>query len=631
MDYQSVIGALAAHYWGEQNHALSTPGKELRFGAKGSKSVDLAKATWFDHEADKGGGAADLVKFMEPGMSVADRLEQFGLPKQADKPRRETVWDYVDEQGEIRYQVVRIDQGGQKTYRQRQVTANGTVWNMAGVIPLPYRLPEIVASTLPIFICEGEKAADAIANLGLVATTNHGGAGKWAPALNDHFRGRHVVILPDNDAPGERHARTVADALTGTARTIRILRLPDLPPKGDAVDWTVMGGDKEGLQRLVMQTKAYDPLGAEPLPEPTLAPGPASTGTKIDLIAWDAVQDIPVRWLVEGLIPTQGFCALYGKPGSYKSFVALYLAAMIATGAQAFGRPTEAGDIVYLMGEGGSGLKSRRDALIKHYGLSPGVRVHFIRAQLNLRSTDADGTAMIQAIQAQGLRPVLLIIDTLAKAFGAGNENASEDMGAFILQCGRIQDELQTAVLIVHHSGKDEARGQRGHSSLLGACDAELEVVKVSAEDSPERVGQLTVTKQKDGEDGVKIGYKMQTVALGAIDLDIKSLVVEPMLDDEMAARQGRGGKARRLSPQQQLVADALRRAMEDGAERVTSNHIPAAAQCVKLSLWRSYFFQMLGEENPDKRSKAFQRGRDALLSQRTVSIWGEYVWITEG
>jgi len=625
MDYQSVIGALAAHYWGEQNHALSTPGVEIRFGRNGSKSVDLAAATWFDHEADKGGGAADLVKYMEPSASIADRLEQFGLPKQAGKPRRETVWDYLDGQGEIRYQVVRYDQGGQKTYRQRQIGADKQpVWNMAGVIPLPYRLPEIVNSTLPVFICEGEKAADAVAALGLVATTNHGGAGKWAPALNDHFRGRHVVILPDNDEPGERHARTVADALTGTARTIRIVRLPDLPPKGDAVDWAVLGGDKEGLQRLVMQTKAYDPLNSEPLPA-LPAPGPASapTSTKIDLIPWDAVQDIPVRWLVEGLIPAQGFAALYGKPGSYKSFVALYMAAMIATGAQAFGRTTEAGDIVYLMGEGGSGLKPRRDALIRHYGLSPGVRVHFIRAQLNLRSTDADGTAMIQAIQAQGLRPALLIIDTLAKAFGAGNENASEDMGAFILQCGRIQEELSTAVLIVHHSGKDEARGQRGHSSLLGACDAELEVVKISAEDSPERVGQLTVTKQKDGEDGLKVGYKMQTVALGAIDLDIKSLVVEPMLDEEMAAR-----KMRPKAPtgNQKALLEALEIALNEAGQSVGLEQIPRAARCVRLAMWRQYFHQTSPQEDDTKR-KTWNRASQQLRDAGLVKVWGEWVW----
>lgn len=371
MDYKPVLIALAAHYWGEPNQALSTPGKELRFGAKGSKSVDLAKATWFDHEADQGGGAADLVKFMEPGMSVADRLEQFGLPKQADKPRRETVWDYVDQDGEVRYQVVRYDQAGQKTYRQRQIGPNGqAVWNMAGVIPLPYRLPELLASTNPIFICEGEKAADAVAALGLLATTNHGGAGKWAPALNDHFRGRHVVILPDNDEAGERHARTVADALTGTARTIRILRLPDLPPKGDAVDWAVLGGDKEALQRLVLQTKAYDPLNSEPLPASADAP-PALDATPF---AWIEPAQIPMRRFIYGAHYIRKFVSLDVAPGGVgKSSLVIVEALAIASGRPILGAPVhERGRVWYFNGEDPLDEITRRVvAAMTHHRISP--------------------------------------------------------------------------------------------------------------------------------------------------------------------------------------------------------------------------------------------------------------------
>lgn len=628
MDYQQVLIALAAHYWGEQNHALSTPGKELRFGAKGSKSVDLGKATWFDHEADQGGGAADLVKFMEPGQSVADRLEQFGLPKQADKPRRETVWDYVDEQGEIRYQVVRYDQAGQKTYRQRQISSAGPVWNMAGVIPLPYRLPEILASALPVFICEGEKAADAVAALGLLATTNHGGAGKWSPALNDWFRGRHVVILPDNDEAGERHARAVADALTGTARTIRILRLPDLPPKGDAVDWTVMGGDRDTLTSLVMQTKAYDPLGAEPLPA-LPAPGPASSvasqAVKIELVHFDALVETKVRWLVDGLVPAQSFVALYGKPGSYKSFVALYLATMIATGREAFGRATEPADVIYVAGEGGAGLKARRDAIAKHYDLEPGTRIHFIKAQLNLRSTDADRDALIRAIEEAGLKPGLVIIDTLARAFGNGNENSSEDMGAFINHVGTLQAHLATAVMIVHHSGKDEAKGQRGHSSLLGAVDAELEVVKISDDDSPERVGEMRLTKQKDGEDGVKISYRMETVELSALSIDAErtSLAVVPA---EAGAARPRKAK---LSAGVAAVLDALQKAIDEGGQKANLPQIPVGAMVVKVNAWRLTYYAMSAQE-ADTKQKAFKRALDTLTHNRTIGVWADWCWISE-
>jgi hypothetical protein len=139
--YSEVIARVATHYWGAPNSSLSRS-TELRFGSHGSKSVDLDKATWFDHEANLGGGVADLVKREEPGASVVDRLEEFGLPKNEKPFRRETVWDYVDEAGEIRYQVVRIDDVAGKTYRQRRIDPNGKpVWSMHGVTTLPHDSP----------------------------------------------------------------------------------------------------------------------------------------------------------------------------------------------------------------------------------------------------------------------------------------------------------------------------------------------------------------------------------------------------------------------------------------------------------------------------------------------------------
>jgi hypothetical protein len=629
--YRQIIGTVARHYWGEPNRKLST-GKELRFGSHGSKSVDLESGTWFDHEAGAGGGVADLVAREEPGAPVVERLAAFGLPKRDE--RRETAWDYVDQDGELRYQVIRIDHNGEKAYRQRRIEDGRAVWGMLGVTALPYRLPEILASTAPIFICEGEKAADAVAALGLIATTNHGGAGKWQPTLNEHFLGRQVIILPDNDAPGRKHARIVADTLTGTARSIRILELPGLPAKGDVVEWLARGGDREQLTALAKSAPVYDPASApaiepDPQPEGELFLPPQITqppARHVQLVAWDDVVDTPVRWLVDGLLPAGGFAALYGKPGSYKSFVALYMAAMIGTGRDAFGRATEAGDVVYLMGEGGAGLKARRDALMRHHEIPPGVHVHFIRAQLNLRSTDVDATALIHAVQAAGLQPKLLVIDTLARAFGAGNENASEDMGAFILQCGRIQEELGTAVLIVHHSGKDEARGQRGHSSLLGACDAELEVIKLSADESPDRVGQLTVTKQKDGEDGFKIAYRMVDVAL-TVTGERRSLAVEPIDGDELEGM--RSGRKKPLSNQQRLVLMALEKAVNEAGQPASSPHIPSDAAVVSVSLWRQTFYTMSDGE-AEAKQKAFRRAIEALTASRTCGVWADYAWITD-
>jgi hypothetical protein len=629
--YKEIIADVATHYFGQPNHALSTPGKELRFGTHGSKSVDLIKGTWFDHEQSIGGGAADLIKHMEPDAQVVDRLEQFGLPKADKIERRETVFDYTDQDGVVRYQVIRIDDRTGKTYRQRRIdeTTGQPAWGMAGVTALPYRLHELAASTQPVFICEGEKAADAVAKLGLIATTNHGGATKWWPSLTDWFRGRQVIILPDNDEPGEKHARTVADSLTGTAKSIRILRLPGLPKKGDVVDWLVCGGSRDQLTDLVKQTPLYDPLEAEPL-EPITSSGDvvtqsAATQKKFELVRWGEVEEVKVKWLITDILPAQSFSVCFGRPGSYKSFLCMYLSAMIATGGEAFGKQVEQGSVVYVMGEGGAGLKPRLDALAKHYGMT-NPPIYFLRSQLNLRSTQDDAIGLMAAINDAGIKPALVVIDTLSRSFGGGNENASEDMSAFINNVGMIQAELRTAVLVVHHSGKSELAGARGHSSLLGAVDAEFELSKDTSDDRDEiRQGKMHVSKMKDGEDNIDFFYRLDEVELSTLGIGKSSLVVIPT--DAPTDGEARQRKAKPLTAQQQLASEALDKVMSDGTERVTSNHIPASAQCVKVSTWRNYFFQMLGEEDKDKRSKAFQRGRDAMLKQRSIHIWGDYVW----
>lgn len=622
-EYKQHIVEVASHYWGQPNHALSKTGKEIRFGSHGSKSVDLVKGTWFDHEQNIGGGVADLIRVYEPSINVADRMASFGMPK-ADAPQRtERVWDYVDRDGEIRYQVVRIDDRTGKTYRQRHVDQDGEIhWGMQGVTALPYNLPAIVGSTKPIFIVEGEKCADALISRGLIATTNHGGAGKWWPPLVEYFRARNVIIVPDNDAPGEKHARIVADALTGTAKSIRILRLPGLKAKGDVADWIEHGGTVDKLTSLAKAAPIYDPLAVETFTVQQNEPIDPAQRPRVELIPFDGLVETKIRWLVEGLVPAQSFVALYGKPGSYKSFVALYLATMIATGQNAFDRATDQGDVIYLAGEGGAGLKQRRDAIAKQYSLEPGTRIHFIKAQLNLRSTDADLEALIAAIQDASLKPSLIIIDTLARAFGGGNENSSEDMGAFIGHIGQLQAKLNTAVMIVHHSGKDEAKGQRGHSSLLGAVDAELEVVKVSDEDSPDRIGQLTITKQKDGEDGIKIGYRMETIQLSDINPDRTSLAVVPA-DIEPKQRKAR------LSPGTKAVLDALQKAIDEGGQKGNLPQIPVGQMVVKVGAWRATYYAMSGQ-NDETKQKAFKRALDTLTHSRTIGVWSDWCWITE-
>jgi len=165
-------------------------------------------------------------------------------------------YNYRDETGALRYQVCRTEPKG---FLQRRPNGSPENWinNLTGIDALPYRLPDLLNDpAATVLIPEGEKDCDALAALGFIATTNHGGAGKWRPEISHWLAGRNVVILPDNDEPGRAHARDVAAKLAGNAETIRTIDLPGLPPKGDISDWIDAGGAAEQLDAILRDLNA---------------------------------------------------------------------------------------------------------------------------------------------------------------------------------------------------------------------------------------------------------------------------------------------------------------------------------------------------------------------------------------
>ena len=292
------------------------------------------------------------------------------------------------------------------------------------------------------------------------------------------------------------------------------------------------GQNQHGIKAAALPQHEFPPLSQTEIdrinaqPKPDIKPATikqrkqdsrAKPATLIE--RWQDVTEPDTEWLIEGIIPKGAFATLYGQPGSYKSFVALYLAAMLADGRSAFGRRTRPSskEVVYIAAEGGSGLRKRLDAIESLHCLRP-HGVGFVRHPLDLRGSIAHCDELLKSIKEGGWKPDLLVIDTLARSFGGGNENSSEDMGAFINIVDYIRNQTGSAVLVVHHSGKDTAKGMRGHSALFGAVDSELEVEKVR--NAPEEGpgvggGRLRVTKQKDGPDGFAIEYAVEKVMLG--------------------------------------------------------------------------------------------------------------------
>src|SRR6185437_9090759 len=134
---------------------------------------------------------------------------------------------------------------------------DGWRWNLDGVERVLYRLGEVRAAARAgrvVVVAEGEKDADALVEMGLVATTNPGGAGKWLDQYREALTGAHVVILPDNDEVGQAHAEAVLRSVFPVAKSTRLVRLPDLPPKGDVSDWLAAGGDRATLERIIEAT-----------------------------------------------------------------------------------------------------------------------------------------------------------------------------------------------------------------------------------------------------------------------------------------------------------------------------------------------------------------------------------------
>lgn len=231
----------------------------------------------------KGCSAAEIVvnvgltmSQLFPGRSDAMAAGRGGKTSKRPQGKKTSEYEYRDADGIVIYKAVRYDAtDGTKTFTQcRPNPEGGWIFNMRGIERILYRLPELIASTKEdvVYVVEGEKKVEALRKWGLIATCNVGGAGKWAKSYSARLADRHVIILPDNDpidprtglCPGRDHARKVLESLIDVAASVRILDLPDLPPKGDVVDWQEAG---HGLPEFMQLVTALRETGTAPQEE----------------------------------------------------------------------------------------------------------------------------------------------------------------------------------------------------------------------------------------------------------------------------------------------------------------------------------------------------------------------------
>lgn len=281
----------------------------------------------------------------------------------------------------------------------------------------------------------------------------------------------------------------------------------------------------------------------------------------------DLAQLTPLIWLVKGVLPSTGIAGIYGQSGSGKSFLCLDLAIAIADGKSWFGRRVKAAPVVYAALEGEAGFKQRVDAWKLHYGQQLPQNLHFMLQPFKLHA-DEDVEALAKALP----KGCVIFIDTLNRASPTSDENSSKDMGTLIEAAKRLQALTEGLVVLVHHTGKNASAGLRGHSSLIAALDAAIEVSRVGES------RKWTVAKAKDGADGncEPFKLKVQTVGLDSDGDPITSCFVEA--DTSVASIK------KMLQPQgtnQKLVLEALRPLLNTGVTGIAG--APALAKCIEL------------------------------------------------
>ena len=601
---------------------------------------------------------------------LEERPDPLANIKPMPKVEFQQEWQYQDEDRVTVFVKHRMRVGDTgKTYRLYKVDPNGKRYPTLGDARIvPYKLPELLDAKTAgriIYLAEGEKAVDALMSLGVAATTSHSGAGNWPPENTEYFAGANVVILPDNDLSGWAYAQRAAAAILPIAKNLKVVDLGLQGQGDDAYEFIEAGGGRAELAALVkaapkinteddvtiperlqavQQTAPSDVPSPQvttediakefaPDPKPQEVQPPPKPLKTIKIEHWDAIEDEPVEWLIDKVLVAGSFSALYGPPGSFKSFMALDIAEAIATGRQWMGREvSKPGAVLYLAGEGFGGVGARIKAIKLHHQTEDGAPIYVVRHQLNLRSSAEDFNALmlavVQLVEETGVEFKLAIVDTLARAFGGGNENDSGEMMGFVVSMGKIQEFLNCALMVLHHSGKNAALGMRGSSSLLGAVDSELELLRFE----DQMKGILTITKQKDGEQGTRFGFEMVEVEIRPAGLGLSDPVVSLAVqasDSAVNDQPKRAGKSNAGSGKnQRLAMQCLERMVkEHGAPKYIEG---LQRHAIKLELWRQELWSKMGCTDEDKSAfkMAWKRAKDDLQKSGEGDIRDDYVWM---
>jgi len=437
------------------------------------------------------------------------------------------TYDYTDEAGQLLYQAVRLDP---KDFYQRRPSPGGAWINdLKGVRLVLYRLPELLRrKSETVFVCEGEKDVHCLEAWGLLATCNPMGAGKWRAEYSESIRGRSVVILPDNDGAGRKHAAVIVSALLGVGASVRVVELPGLPEKGDVCDWRDAGGMFEQFGELTEAAVPIDAAGLCALralagkkedQQPPSRPKAAEAGSLSTRCLAD-VEAKPIHWLWPLRIARGKLSIIAGNPGLGKSLITASIAAVVTTGGRwpVDRDECERGDVLFLTAEDDPAdtLPPRLEA--------PGAdltRVHVLDGVIRGFKGDGirrrsgfsleDDLQALEAKLAELERVAVVVIDPISAYLGNTDSHNNADVRAVLAPLSELAARQVVAIIGVSHLSK--AAGTKalmrvnGSLAFVGAARGAYLV----ASDPTDKTRRLFLPMKNNlGPDATGLAYRIE-------------------------------------------------------------------------------------------------------------------------
>lgn len=362
----------------------------------------------------------------------------------------------------------------------------------------------------------------------------------------------------------------------------------------------------------------------------------SDTAGQPDILSGTDVPPLPVTYFsdiqavhdakdfVQNTLTERAGSVVYGESNAGKTFWAADLALHVAYARTWNGRRVEQGAVVYCVLEGSMGFRNRVAAWRTEHCDTADIPFVAIEIGINLLNPDADTPHLISTINfvsnRLGIPVKLTVVDTLSRALAGGNENSPEDMGALVVNMDQIRAQTGTHLMFIHHSGKDAAKGARGHSLLRAAVDTEIEVI---AEEGTARK-TATVVKQRELKKGDVFEFTLQTVTIGhnRHGEAVTTCIVQPTGNQQASpvSRKQGGSTGRALEILTTLLA---------GSGQTGFAGTPLDVASVPEAWWRERFYEaaMAGAEQ-DAKQKAFRRAADALVEKHVVGMGNRRVWL---